>query len=196
LHNLASLLREKGEYEEATELFGEALEMNRRVHGDVHLNTAGTLLNLGRLLEYQGHFDEAEERLEEALSIVLEIFGPGSAYEGIVLDDLGIVLAGKGELERAEECYLDALEIHRAQVGEAHQRTVKTILNLARLRVILERWEEAESWLVEGLTALEAAGVGDGDPHVQLVLRTLVEACEAAGWPGKAASWRERLSGG
>ena len=195
LNNLASLLRDKEEYEEATELFQEALEMNRRVHGDVHLNTAGTRLNLGRLLECQGRYDEAEEQLEEALSILLEIFGPGSAYEGIVLDALGIVLFGKGELERAEECFLAALEIHRAQVGETHQRFVKAIINLGRLRIVGERWEEAESTLLEGLTALEAAGVGDEDPYVQLLLQTLVETCEAAGRPEKAATWRERLSG-
>jgi len=175
LNNLASLLREKGEYEEATELFAQALELNRRINGDVHLNTAGTRLNLGRLLRYQERFEAAREQLDEALAVVRELFGPGSTYEGIILDDLGLTLAGQGELEAAEARYHEALTIHRTQVGEAHPRTVQTIIHLARAHVTAERWDDAEATLSEQVKRLEALGAGDEAAGVQDLRQALVD---------------------
>ena len=60
VNNLALILFEKGELDEAEELYREALATKRRAHGPRHPGVAETLHNLASLVWRSGRHDEAE----------------------------------------------------------------------------------------------------------------------------------------
>ena len=69
------MLKNLGEYTQAEPLYEQALEIHRRVLGDDHALTAGSLNNLAGLYKAQGHFAQAEPLLKEAVEIAERVLG-------------------------------------------------------------------------------------------------------------------------
>ena len=65
------IYRKKGNYDEAQELYLEALKHAESIHGQNHPSVADTMNNLGILLKKQGKYNEALDYLKQALKFWL-----------------------------------------------------------------------------------------------------------------------------
>ena len=103
-----------GGLSEAGEHLATALEIRRRVLGDLHALVAEGLNNMGLLARASGDLDAAETYYRDALRQRRVLLGPESAEYAETLNNLGVLLKTTGRLERAEEFLRDALELRRA----------------------------------------------------------------------------------
>ena len=75
ISNLAGVLKDKGELDEAEELYGEALEIREATLGRDHPSTATAIGGLAGVLLDKGELDQAEELYGEALAIDVATLG-------------------------------------------------------------------------------------------------------------------------
>ena len=73
LNNLAALLQDQGELDEAKPLYEQALEIDKKAHGSNHPRVATGLNNLAGLLQDQGELDKAKPLYEQALEIFKKV---------------------------------------------------------------------------------------------------------------------------
>ena len=133
-----------------------ALAMARRVHGDVHEETARRLSNLGVTLLDLGAHAEAERLFAEAVSIDRRVFAGPNAGAAPRLHNLGTVQLRLGRLEEADRHLRAALDIGTALGLDRSPGHGYTLHQLARLREL--RGEAAQALA----TARQAARVMDG----------------------------------
>ncbi len=133
LNNLASVLWQMGEYEEARRLHEQALAIVRRVYGKEHPHVAASLNNLALVLEDLGEYEEARRLFEQALAIVRRVYGKEHPHVALSLNNLAEVLAALGEYEEARRLFEQALAIVRKTLPAGHPyiRTVEA--NLRRV---------------------------------------------------------------
>ncbi len=79
LNNFAVALRDWGRLEEAEATIREAVNLERGVHGELHVNMSHRQSNLAQILVLQGRLEEAEPHFLEAHSIWESIHGPDDA---------------------------------------------------------------------------------------------------------------------
>jgi tetratricopeptide (TPR) repeat protein len=136
------LLRLQGNLEEAEPYYREVLEGRRRVQGDEHPETLGSINNLGSLLNKLARYDEAAEVLLAGEAAARRVHIGGNAWV------LGNYLAKLGEAQimlvkypEAEKTLLEAYRLLAAGLGDDHPRTIKTVNQLLTL---YESWHAAE----------------------------------------------------
>ena len=69
LNNLATVYNSQGRYDEAIELYKQALLIGEKTIGKEHPDYAIDLNNLANVFESQGKFDEALQLYEQSLNI-------------------------------------------------------------------------------------------------------------------------------
>jgi len=77
MNNLAWALVKKGDYKSAEELFGRALEIQRKTFAEKSWEIANTKLLLGACLKEEKKYPEAESLMLEAFPIIEKSFGIG-----------------------------------------------------------------------------------------------------------------------
>ncbi|MEO0483161.1 MAG: serine/threonine-protein kinase, partial [Planctomycetota bacterium] len=110
---LAIVLRDAGLLEAAEEPQRAALEGYRRVLGDEHRDTLGSISNMGFLLRAKGKFTEAEPYYREALEGYRRVLGDEHRDTLGSISHMGFLLRAKGKFTEAEPYYREALEAHR-----------------------------------------------------------------------------------
>ncbi len=131
--NLASTLMLQGKFEQAEELYREALEARLRRYGPGTPEVATSKGSLGILHHARGELGKAEPLLREALGIRRRVYGAEDTRLAPYLDVLGRVLATGGRVEEAEEFYDEALTIRQRRLPEDHPHLAQTKKNLAAL---------------------------------------------------------------
>jgi Tfp pilus assembly protein PilF len=105
LEDLARVLREKGQVEEATAAWREIVRAQRNIPGSQNIKFAKNLGYLASILEEQGHIDEAERTYREALVLVRKVAGGQHTATVAAGIKLGRVLEQQGKLAEAESTY-------------------------------------------------------------------------------------------
>ncbi len=100
-----------GSYDEALEHFKKALELNRKLHGDMHPTVAENYSAIGLALMAKGDYDAAIEFFEKALETFKGHHGENHPYTATLYNYLGKAYLKKGEYDRAIDFYNKALEI-------------------------------------------------------------------------------------
>jgi tetratricopeptide (TPR) repeat protein len=135
-----------GYYREAEELHEMALAVSRKGGRPDGLWAAETLSYLGVIADQCGEYRRAEERLQGALFLFERC--SHSRYRGPhlaqTLCDLGLVYTNLGAYGRAEALLNRAL-LHLGGLADANGWHVETIHNLAHVRRVQGRLDEAES---------------------------------------------------
>ena len=75
MNNLAVVRREQGRYEEAAVLYGQTLDLRRRLLGDDHPHVALTVHNFSALQVFRGELQQAAALSEEALERFRRLYG-------------------------------------------------------------------------------------------------------------------------
>lgn len=196
--NLGSLLRGQGKLDEAEQYFREALEGQQRVLGNDHRGTLISLSNIGSLLQLQGKPDEAETYFRQAMDGLRRTLGddhPNTLISASYLVQLLI------ELDRSDE----ALALIESTIANGHRSVgadhwFMGNFNGKRGRALqrLERYEEAESAMLEGHEIL-AAALGASHEQTVSAIEALVtlydewhEAEPNAGHAESAIAWRAK----
>jgi eukaryotic-like serine/threonine-protein kinase len=135
--DLAGVMMRTQRYAEAEPLIVNALEMRRRLLGDVHPDVAQGLNNLGFFYNLWGDPVAAEAHLRESLGIRRQLYGTDNALLAIPLTNMARVLLERGavaeSLEYCDQGWTLAIEklgaTHTTTLGNASDRTRALLAN-------------------------------------------------------------------
>jgi tetratricopeptide (TPR) repeat protein len=136
---LAKKITKKYGYENAEELFQEALDNLKRLLGEDHPETLATMHAFAEAMLERGHYDQSEEMFRDVLRKREEILRPDHPDTLLTKSKLGQLLYYKGEDEEAEKLLAEALAKFEGFIGPKHRETVMTAMVLGLL--ISERFD-------------------------------------------------------
>ena len=131
--NLATVLVDGREFNEAETLIRRALETRQRLFGDEHIDTLHAHLQLGILLHERGDFAAAAALLAPLLETAQRVMPPEHWYPAVVEGWYGRALLGLQRYEEAEQHLVAAYQRLRSILGEEHPRTQKARQRVAEL---------------------------------------------------------------
>lgn len=91
-NNLAELLRMQSRFQEAQDLFEEAISIFQKHHGEDHHTVAMALTNLAILHRSQENYSEAEKLYRRSLQIREQSLGPVHPTVASLLNNLAVLL--------------------------------------------------------------------------------------------------------
>lgn len=188
LHNLGSLLLDRGSTDEAERELRKAYELRRRVLGDRHPETAMTLGFLARALSDQLQYKPAEAAARQIIEALADndLFGAASAR---------LFLAQLLFYQERHEQSLAALDQGIAEleplVGGDHSLILKARGGRAQVLLALGRLEEGMAELQRAIAGLEKLGSIGDDARGEL-LSILGEQRRREGRPAEALELHRR----
>jgi eukaryotic-like serine/threonine-protein kinase len=187
LHDLGTVLADKGDYTAAAPRLEQALAMRRRLLGYDHADVAVTLSELGRVYQDLGFNHRAEPLQREALRIRRTVLGEDHRETAVSLSDLASVLRLDGDLAGAETLLTRCLEINRRTRGEIHPNTSATLHDLGLIAAARRDNAKAEATLRRALDIARRT-LGEKHPIVATTLNSLSHVLVAQGRPEDAAA--------
>ncbi|MBK8979678.1 MAG: serine/threonine protein kinase [Planctomycetes bacterium] len=121
--NLAELLQELDQLDEAEREFRHGIEVLQRAAPDGSPAEASARGNLGWLLSRTGRDDEAETELRASLETQRRLLGNDNPGTATALSDLAALLRSRGRFADAEAAGNEALQIFERVLGERHRST-------------------------------------------------------------------------
>ncbi|UCE48263.1 MAG: tetratricopeptide repeat protein, partial [Phycisphaerales bacterium] len=147
---LAHTYHHLGRYHEAESLYDEILEMARRERGKEYTRFYPFLMcNLARVHSALGRYEEAERLFTETLAVAE--WEAESRWRLVYKADLGDMYRDQGRYDKAEPLLAGTLETERRMLGDGHKLTLVSMYSLGRVYTALERYEDANDILNEGL---------------------------------------------
>jgi CHAT domain-containing protein/Tfp pilus assembly protein PilF len=160
-------LGQKFQYAEADRKLQEALEICRKVLGEMHSETASACTAAAFNLHAQGKYREADPLFREALQIERKTLGELHLNTATNLSNLAANLDDQGKYREAEPLYRQALAIRRKVLGPLHPQTATSCNNLGHCLYSQGKYREAEPLYQE---ALETARKLRGERHSSTML--------------------------
>ena len=146
LGNLGSSYRERGDFRKASEMFQEAVKLNRTIHGEGHSHesTAFSLSKLGDNYIDLGEFDEATKLLKESLEMYREVYGKGTAHPDVakILYVLGVTYVNWAKPGESIEYLQQGVEMKLSLYGEYNESVALDHFNLSQAHMRLGNLEE------------------------------------------------------
>ena len=189
LYSLGSLYSELGAFASAEPLLRQAIDIRSRDLGNHHTKVAAICNSLGRMLQAKDDYDEAQELYERALRIRRERLGEEHAKVAISKKNLASLLLQRGETDAAGELLAEALATLRQSRPEGDWAIADAKSIWGAYLVALERFEEAESYLVESYQTIQKIE-GDHTISTRAALDRIIELYDAWDRPEKAAEYR------
>lgn len=195
MNDLAAILFAKKDYDAAEPLYREALEMYSELVGKKHPLVGAILNNLGNLKRAKGEFnEEARHFYRQSIETFDATLPANHHYHAGPLVGLGILLIKTGDFAEAEPYLQKALTIHRSILSEKHPRTIQTEELLSRCLIEQERFEAAETVLLESHSRLSRV-LGENESAVIAARRRLASLYERWGKTELANKYRAGRDG-
>ncbi len=192
LNALANVERLLGRFEQAEELYRGSLAVRRRLIGDDHPRLASAIYNLATLLHRDlAHFEEAEVLYRQAVETFRRTADEDHPSMGYYKMGLGRILTDLGRPHEAEPLLREVLDLF-LRLSPDGRGAASAKSALAAALIGLERYDEAERLLLEGLPVLRAK-FGDDHRITVRALRRIVAVYETTGQPRRAATYRALL---
>lgn len=153
------------EYDQAKDSLVSALEIRKRLHGEVDPEVAQSMSDLGTLLVGQGKYDEAEKLERDALAIRYKLYGKEHVEIASSLNHIAIILNEKGQLAEAEKLDREALAMKKKLLGEEDVFVSAAMNNLAVVLQSEGKLEDALS-LFRQSYAIDLKVLGSEHPQV------------------------------
>jgi len=150
-HNLARLLRLKGDYAYAERMYRDALAVRQSILGREHVEVAASMTGLARVLLDQGRYDEAEKTIRQALRIHTKLLGKQQKEVAADLHCLALVLWAKGDLQESLVQFREALKIRIMTMGDDHPYVAMTLNQLGLLLNDMGQGPRAEELIRKAL---------------------------------------------
>ncbi|MCE9595665.1 MAG: serine/threonine-protein kinase [Planctomycetes bacterium] len=171
LRSLGQFAYMSGEYDEAVELLGRALAINRAAGESMHADVDALANDLAACLHSVGRDDEAEALHREALAL-RRAGGDHGLPVAESLNNLSAVHQGRGEYDLALTELREALAIRSEILGDQHTLTLQTLSNFATVLWRKGERGEAKSTMLRAEAGYRALG-GDGEEGLGSVLSSL-----------------------
>lgn len=176
-HNLANVLMELEDFEEAERVCRQTLAARNRLLGRHHPHSVLTYSTLGSILHSQGRLEEAADALQDALRSSEEIHGHDARETTTIINNLALVLEDLGSLQEAEALIRRDIDACSRTLGEEHPDTIVSMANLAKLLTRSGRHVDAEGLWRRVLVAQEET-LGTEHPKSASTRLSLAEALE------------------
>jgi|AntRauTorcE11897_2_1112592.scaffolds.fasta_scaffold04960_1 serine/threonine-protein kinase len=127
---LGRIMTELGEYNEATELLQQSIDLRLEVFGENNLETISSYEQMGTLLSAKGDLFQAQTMLETALEIRRSLQGTRQAAMSEANAELAYVYRRLGKYEEAEKLYRSLIAIYEAELGHEDPLTLTSLSSL------------------------------------------------------------------
>ena len=178
--NLAIVLRDIGELEEARNLQRQALAAAEKRAEPGHRAIAVKQSNLALVLKDLGELQEARDLLRKALASDEKTFDPGHPTIATDRSNLAVVLGDLGEFEEARDLLRQALAADEKTFDPGHQSIARDQSNLALVLKNLKELDEARELLRTALASLEGT-FEPGHPKTAILQTNLALVLEDLG---------------
>jgi len=188
-------LYERGEYEQALQLFRAAVAEKATSQSGSGVSSsaiAAAQVNLGTTLSSLGRLDEAANAFERALTIYSQIGDEPST--AIALNNLGSVYKSRGDYGRALATYEKSLEISRKVFGTEHPDSATTMNNLATVYAAMGDLARAQDLFQRSLATTEKV-FGSNHPRTATALSNLASVYASMGELDRALELYQRALG-
>ncbi|KAF8536533.1 hypothetical protein BDD12DRAFT_781369 [Trichophaea hybrida] len=197
----ASVLADKGKYEQAEQMNRRALEGREKVLGPDHPDTMTSVNNLAQVLQSQGKCEQAEQMNRRVLEGREKVLEPDHPDTLTSVNNLALVLQSQGKYEQAEQINRRALEGREKVLGPDHPDTLTSVNNLALVLQSQGKYEQAELMNRRALEGYEKV-LGPDHPdtltsvsNLALVLQSQGKYEEAEQMNRRALEGREKALG-
>jgi len=132
LHSdIAYVFNSQGDYAKALEWYLKALDINEKILGNEHPDTATTYNNIASVYNDLGAYKEALEWYKKALDIDEKVLGKEHPYTATTYSNIAKVYHGQGDYKKALDLDMKALDIREKVLGKEHFSTAITYNNIA-----------------------------------------------------------------
>ena len=190
LNDVGLALQAEGKLDQAEEMFRRALVVLDRTSGRSGA-AAGTILqHLADVGWARNDLDAAAANYEEAARQFSAALGDNHPRHAATLNGLARVRRDQQRPQEAEELYRMAIHVYERHQAKHPADLVVPLHNLALLLMEQGRLDEAGPLLERAVLLAEKSGLKKGD--AQVVLRTMIRYCQAAGDVERAAEFEKR----
>lgn len=140
-----------GDYDAAEPHIRSALELNTRLYGEEHIETAKSIQLMAALYHVKGDFAQAEPLYKKAIDIRRRLSQEEDSSLAELFNNYGLLLNDRGEGAAAEPLYREALAIRRKIYGDEHPSVATSLNNLALLCQYKGDLEGAEQLYLESI---------------------------------------------
>jgi hypothetical protein len=152
ISDLALLLEENDQHDQAEQLFLESLAMLHRLYGEKHSNIAMELNNLASLYFAKGDLDRSEATYRQAYVMQRELLGENHSDVAFTLGKIAFVQYEKGHTQQGVATLQQALNLYRRLFPGDHPEVARTMNRLGFWQTLNGDYTAAEG---EIRTALE-----------------------------------------
>lgn len=145
-NRIGGVYTSKGELESAVESFHEALQIQRDILGQDHIEVAKTLHNIGVCHRHGDNLELALENYIEAHEILEASLGRDHIDTVRTLHNIGGVYRRQKEYTKAMECFKEVLDVRRDLLGDDHPSVAITLVSMAAALRRCGRKEEANKF--------------------------------------------------
>ncbi|MCB9854712.1 MAG: serine/threonine protein kinase [Phycisphaerales bacterium] len=190
VNNLGSLYLAQGEYAKAAPYFREAIEINRKRHGDSHPDIATNYDNLAQALHGMNELDASLDAYKTAIRMRRELLDSDHPDLATSLHNVAVLYFVRSESAECEAALRESLAIFRRAYGLAHLDTLTVNDSLVSVLGATGRLDQAEPLLLEAFEAVrDAADIPR--PRKRAVAVRLSQLYTAMNEPEKAAKWTQ-----
>ncbi|MCP4247420.1 MAG: tetratricopeptide repeat protein [bacterium] len=150
-HTIGETYQGLGVYTEADLHLRTALQIRRRILGDEHPQTLGSLHALGVMLQRARKPDESESLLRQAVEIRRRVLGGEHSDTLWSMCELGCVLGNQSKIVEAEKLLRSTIDTSRRVLGDEDGCTLWSMGQLAYILWNQGEFTEAETLLREAL---------------------------------------------
>jgi CHAT domain-containing protein/Tfp pilus assembly protein PilF len=179
------------DYSKALPLALRALEVNEKILGKDHLDTATCVNNLGILYSEMAHYIQAQSLFNRALEIREKALRPEHPDTAATLNSLGLLFVKIGDYTKALPLLERALAIYEKALGAEHRDTVTCVNNLGLLHSEMGNYEKA-LLLCERASLIREKHLEPGHPDTALDLTNFAHIYSKIGSYEKALPLYER----
>ncbi|WP_433384635.1 FxSxx-COOH system tetratricopeptide repeat protein [Actinoplanes sp. CA-142083] len=188
-YNLANIVCDQADFEEALQIDERVLADQRRLLGDHHPHTLITAAGLGRDLRALGRYSDARKLDEQTTAAWIEYFGEDYPRTLNAQNNLATSLRMAGEIRAARDRSRQVYDRAMLIVGRTHTLTLTAGTNFGR--DLREAGEYTESiTLLRDILARHREVLGDTSPRTYGAMTNLAVSERSA---GRAAEAAERL---
>lgn len=141
---LGRILTQLGNYDEATNLLQQSIDLRTEIYGDEHLETISSYEQMGTLLSAKGDLFKAQAMLANALNTRQEIQGVRQAAMSEANAELAYVYRRLGKNEQAEQIYRTLIAIYEEELGPNDPLTLTSLSSLGVTLHTSGNYTEAE----------------------------------------------------
>lgn len=179
----------RGNIAQANEIYGEYIELARRVLDPDHPELGMAHNCRGETQRKLGNLDTAGEHHRQALAIRERSLGR-HMFTGDSHNNVGQILRERGELDAALAKFEEATQMHSDVLGASHPRVGAGLAFQAQIKVMQEKLEEARDLFTRALPARER--LGKNHPRVGDICSQLSSVLERLGQAQAAVPYLER----